>query len=123
LGEAAKRSVGTGSNQIPDMNSFSFTPGNPLSFTLPGGLILKAGNAGIPATDYVKSVTFAAAFPNTCVAGGILSVEESTSVYEFGQCVARSAGGLTLAVYGANAGVAPGVSTTAVTVSWFAVGY
>ncbi|MGD8204969.1 phage tail protein, partial [Pantoea sp. FN0305] len=40
LSEAAKREVGTGSNQIPDMSAFAFTKGNPLSYQLPGGLIL-----------------------------------------------------------------------------------
>ncbi|URQ60025.1 phage tail protein [Pantoea alhagi] len=123
LGEAAKREVGTGSNQIPDMSAFAFTKGNPLSYQLPGGLILKAGNSTIAATEYTKSVTFPVAFPNACIAAGALSVEESTSIYAFPQCVARAAGGLMIAVYGANAGTAPNVNTTAVTVSWIAVGY
>ncbi|MEZ2605598.1 hypothetical protein ACBP58_02735, partial [Escherichia coli] len=40
LGEAAKRDVGTGENQIPDISNFPFTKNNPLNFELPGGLIL-----------------------------------------------------------------------------------
>ena len=123
LGEAAKRSVGTGQNQIPDMSAFAFTKGNPLSYQLPGGLIIKAGFSTIPASEYTKPVTFPVAFPNACIAAGALSVEESTSIYAFPQCVARAAGGMMIAVYGANAGNVPNVNTTAVTVSWIAVGY
>lgn len=123
LGEAAKREVGTGSNQIPDMSAFAFTKGNPLSYQLPGGLILKAGNSTIAATEYTKSVTFPVAFPNACIAAGPIGVEEATSVYAFGQCVSRSAGGLLIAVYGGNAGYAPNTNTVPVTFSWFAVGY
>ncbi|MFR0656635.1 hypothetical protein SB719_18865, partial [Pantoea sp. SIMBA_079] len=124
LGEAAKRDIGTGANQVPDMSAFAFTKGNPLSLQLPGGLIIKAGNSVIASGDYTKTVTFPAAFPTACIAGGALSAEESTSIYAFAQCVSRAAGGLLIAVYGANAGVAPGVlSSTAVTVSWIAVGY
>ncbi|MGD8206436.1 gp53-like domain-containing protein, partial [Pantoea sp. FN0305] len=123
LSEAAKREVGTGSNQIPDMSAFAFTKGNPLSYQLPGGLILKAGNSTIAATEYTKSVTFPVAFPNACIAAGPIGVEEATSVYAFGQCVSRSAGGLLIAVYGGNAGYAPNTNTVPVTFSWFAVGY
>lgn len=123
LGDAAKRAVGTGANQLPDMSAFAATKGNPLSMKLPGGVIFKAGNAAIPASEYVKGITFSEAFPTACVAGGVLSVEENTNIYAFGQCVARAAGGLTLAVYGATLGTAPGTPATAVVVSWFAVGY
>ena len=123
LGEAAKRDVGTGLNQLPDMSSFSATKGNPLTLKLPSGIILKAGNLVIPASEYVKSVTFQEAFPNACVAGGVLSAEENTNIYAFGQCVARAAGGLTFAVYGATLGNAPTTSSSTITVSWFAVGY
>lgn len=44
LGEAAKRNVGTGENQVPDMNSF----GNSLTANgyqkLPGGMIIQWGS-------------------------------------------------------------------------------
>ncbi|EFK44075.1 hypothetical protein HMPREF9346_04399 [Escherichia coli MS 119-7] len=44
LGEAAKRNVGTGENQVPDMNSF----GNSLTANgyqkLPGGIIIQWGS-------------------------------------------------------------------------------
>ncbi|MEF9071542.1 phage tail protein, partial [Escherichia coli] len=40
LGEAAKRNVGTGSGQIPDMSSFSGSIASKGYQKLPGGLII-----------------------------------------------------------------------------------
>lgn len=61
LGEAAKRGVGTGSNQIPDMSAFA----NNMSFSgyqkLPSGLILQWGLAS-GGSSYV--VTLPVTFPN-----------------------------------------------------------
>lgn len=53
LGEAAKRNVGTGANQIPDMNSF--TSGSSTAadwYKLPGGLLIQSG---INAVGYIGS--------------------------------------------------------------------
>lgn len=53
LGEAAKRNVGTGANQIPDMNSF--TSGSSTTadwYKLPGGLLIQSG---INAVGYIGS--------------------------------------------------------------------
>ncbi len=53
LGEAAKRNVGTGVNQIPDMNSF--TSGSTTTadwYKLPGGLLIQSG---INAVGYIGS--------------------------------------------------------------------
>ncbi|MFX1067468.1 phage tail protein [Escherichia coli] len=53
LGEAAKRNVGTGANQIPDMNSF--TSGSTTTadwYKLPGGLLIQSG---INAVGYIGS--------------------------------------------------------------------
>lgn len=53
LGEAAKRNVGTGANQIPDMNSF--TSGSTTTadwYRLPGGLLIQSG---INAVGYIGS--------------------------------------------------------------------
>lgn len=122
LGEAAKRDVGTGANQIPDMNAFSFTKGNPLNFTLPGGLIFKAGNGQLTTQPQVY-VCFPTAFPNACIAGGPLSAEEATNDYVFAQGAGRSAGGMTIAFYRAGTGQAPQANTQALTYTWFAIGY
>ena len=43
LGEAAKRNVGTGSGQIPDMSSFSGSIASKGYQKLPGGLIIQWG--------------------------------------------------------------------------------
>ncbi|ELR5601147.1 phage tail protein [Escherichia coli] len=60
LGEAAKRDVGTGDNQIPDMVAFASGPG---WFRLPSGYIVQfgtfAGNAGRIISGY-----FPIPFPN-----------------------------------------------------------
>ncbi|WP_394744748.1 phage tail protein [Escherichia coli] len=45
LGEAAKRNVGTGANQIPDMSSFQSGTGWQM---LPGGLIIQSCIVSIP---------------------------------------------------------------------------
>ncbi|WP_434219275.1 gp53-like domain-containing protein, partial [Citrobacter sedlakii] len=47
LGEAAKRDVGTGANQIPDMNSFSYGDG---WLKLPSGHIVQAFGANFDST-------------------------------------------------------------------------
>ncbi|MGS7503588.1 phage tail protein, partial [Escherichia coli] len=43
LGEAAKRNVGTGANQIPDMGSFMLSASVPGYQKLPSGLIIQWG--------------------------------------------------------------------------------
>ncbi|EOZ1555632.1 hypothetical protein ACQK1D_001394 [Escherichia coli] len=69
LGEAAKREVGTGANQIPDMNNFSSNRGSAGYQKLPSGLILQWG-AGIAGTGSVantgNTINFPIAFPNQC---------------------------------------------------------
>ncbi|MFP2424296.1 gp53-like domain-containing protein [Pseudescherichia vulneris] len=66
LGEAAKRDVGIGINQLPDMSSFA----NSLSINgyqkFPGGLILQWGSFNVLATTGpvgITDVTFPIAFP------------------------------------------------------------
>ncbi|HAZ4831218.1 TPA: hypothetical protein J5T51_004706 [Citrobacter freundii] len=49
LGEAAKRNVGTGANQIPDMSSFQSGAGWQI---LPGGLIIQSCIVSIPAGSW-----------------------------------------------------------------------
>lgn len=73
LGEAAKRGVGTGANQIPDMLSFAATSTSQL---LPGGKKLLWGNGVYQdSTGPTGSVvTFPTAFPSTCYIVLILDV-------------------------------------------------
>ena len=67
LGEAAKRDVGTGENQIPDMSSFGCLLGMPGWAVLPSGLHIRWGNT--PTGSATRPVTFATPFP-----GGVLIV-------------------------------------------------
>ncbi|PBT59360.1 hypothetical protein BBJ13_07140, partial [Escherichia coli] len=48
LGEAAKRNVGTGANQIPDMGSFTLSVSGTGYQKLPSGFILQWGSIGAP---------------------------------------------------------------------------
>ncbi|WP_420095111.1 gp53-like domain-containing protein [Escherichia coli] len=122
LGEAAKRDVGTGENQIPDISNFPFTKNNPLNFELPGGLILKAGYGNLTTQSSIW-INFPAAFPNDCIAGGALSAEENTNDYVFAQTTSRKAGGLTLAFYRGGIGQPPTANSRELSFSWFAIGY
>ncbi|WNN49060.1 hypothetical protein RIN58_02760 [Siccibacter colletis] len=66
LGEAAKRGVGTGSNQIPDMSAFS--SGSDW-FRLPGGQIVQTFSKMINGSDVNGTeVPFPIAFPQTLTA-------------------------------------------------------
>ncbi|HHJ2914047.1 TPA: hypothetical protein ACP60D_003112 [Escherichia coli] len=69
LGEAAKRNVGTGENQVPDMNSF----GNLLTANgyqkLPGGMIIQWGSFSVSPTGGsvgTVDITLPVAFPAAC---------------------------------------------------------
>ncbi|EKQ5681754.1 hypothetical protein P5Z53_003175 [Escherichia coli] len=69
LGEAAKRNVGTGSGQIPDMSSFASALSLSGYQKLPSGLIIQwgAAAAGIGRTGGTGNVvSFPVAFPRYC---------------------------------------------------------
>ncbi|EKJ9974421.1 phage tail protein [Escherichia coli] len=70
LGEAAKRNVGTGANQIPDMGSFTLSVSGTGYQKLPSGFILQWGSIGSIGTPGIAQdvVThFPIAFPNRCL--------------------------------------------------------
>ncbi|EPE0289124.1 gp53-like domain-containing protein [Escherichia coli] len=60
LGEAAKRDVGTGDNQIPDMGAFASGSG---WFRLPGGYIVQFGTFSGNTTCFISG-HFPIPFPN-----------------------------------------------------------
>ncbi|HHO0074153.1 TPA: phage tail protein [Escherichia coli] len=60
LGEAAKRNVGTGDNQIPDMGAFASGSG---WFRLPGGYIVQFGTFSGNTTRFISG-HFPIPFPN-----------------------------------------------------------
>ncbi|EKN3530817.1 tail fiber protein [Yersinia enterocolitica] len=63
LGDAAKRSVGTGVNQIPDMSSFISSFAQNGYFKFPGGLIIQWGEVTGSTTGTVPA-NFPIPFPN-----------------------------------------------------------
>ena len=67
LGEAAKRNVGTGANQIPDMGSFMLSASVPGYQKLPSGLIIQWGEIDVPLTSQDTVTYFPIAFPNRCL--------------------------------------------------------
>lgn len=66
LGEAAKRNVGTGVLQIPDMSSFTASLSNAGWQRLPSGLIIQWGSF-TTAANSTKQFSFPTAFPVACV--------------------------------------------------------
>lgn len=67
LGEAAKRNVGTGANQIPDMGSFTLSVSGTGYQKLPSGFILQWGSIGVPGIAQDVVTHFPIAFPNRCL--------------------------------------------------------
>ncbi len=67
LGEAAKRNVGTGANQIPDMGSFTLSVSGTGYQKLPSGLIIQWGPIDVPLTSQDTVTYFPIAFPNRCL--------------------------------------------------------
>ncbi|MEC5864701.1 hypothetical protein QAA66_026285, partial [Enterobacter asburiae] len=68
-GEAAKRSVGTSANQIPDMNSFTSQKSLTGWQKLPGGMILQWGLTTTFGSEQNTLVTFPVAFPSSMLMG------------------------------------------------------
>lgn len=64
LGTAAYKNVGTGSGQIPDMNSF--TSGNTSAIKLPSGHYIQVGGGTTSSGAY--SANYPVPFPNQCLA-------------------------------------------------------
>ncbi|EIO7185608.1 hypothetical protein LQ819_001345 [Escherichia coli] len=67
LGEAAKRNVGTGANQIPDMGSFTLSVSGTGYQKLPSGFILQWGSISTPGIAQDVVTHFPIAFPNRCL--------------------------------------------------------
>ncbi|MFA2226804.1 hypothetical protein ACEA15_19605, partial [Escherichia coli] len=75
LGEAAKRNVGNGQNQIPDMAAFASSLSSTGFQKLPSGLIIQWGIVS-GASNY--TVTYPVTFPNRSLA--LLAVPHTTSL-------------------------------------------
>jgi phage-related tail fiber protein len=92
LGEVAKRNVGTGVGQIPDMSFFTknLTTSNGfpyLTVGFPQGVILKAGSDSTGLSQNVL-ITFPTPFPTTCIAvipvHYVSALSTSTSIFSLG---------------------------------------
>ena len=66
LKEAAKRDVGTGANQIPDMSSFLSSTGDTGFQRFPGGLILQWGFTNPSPNNTKNTVAFPIAYSTRC---------------------------------------------------------
>ncbi|EPM9520652.1 gp53-like domain-containing protein [Escherichia coli] len=116
LGEAAKRGVGTGENQIPDMAAFASSLSSTGFQKLPSGLIIQWGAAvaGIGSTGGTGNiVSFPVAFPRYC-AQVITSYDNGST-----QVVAGSAGNLTTTQFLLRCDATSGTYNF----RWLAVGY
>lgn len=69
LGTAAKRNVGTGINQIPDMSSFGAQLAQNGYFSLPGGVVVQYGQWSWTGNNVTANVTLPTAFPNQLLWG------------------------------------------------------
>lgn len=113
LGKAAKRDVGTGSNQIPDMSSFSTgTTSSGRWAKLPSGLIIQAG-FGLTGSNGTATVNLPIPFTGTFfVVGG--SIEGNGPIFV-------SARGLTQSTIGVVAWGRDG-SIQVTNMHWLAIG-
>ncbi|MCV4306167.1 gp53-like domain-containing protein [Escherichia coli] len=116
LGNASKRDVGTGANQIPDMNSFASTRASSGYQKLPSGVIVQWGAAlaGVGSTAGTgNTVSFPVAFPNYCAQ--ILTSYDNGG----GAVVAGAAGNQTTTQFLLRCDASGG----SYNFRWFAVGY
>lgn len=130
LGEAAKRNVGTGAGQIPDMSSFtsSIASGNWWQ-RMPGGLIIQGGFSPTSNPPSVQDVniSFPIAFPNRMLWIGEHDQAQQlgiTGVWGFQVGNGAVTTGLTASQIGSlNRGVSTMALPVASSCSYLAIGY
>lgn len=113
LGTAATATVGAGTNQIPDMNSFTRSAGASGYQKLPGGIIIQwgASTAGVGGLNAV--IPFTIQFPSLCA--------EIVASYDNGSAniVSGAAGNIDLATFNLRCSAASG----SFVFRWIAIGY
>lgn len=85
LGEAAKRGVGTGANQIPDMSEFSASFSEIGWSRAPSGLIEQWGVYTIPDGVTGKQFPFPVVFPNRCLS--IIACDAGSGAFSIGAVI------------------------------------
>lgn len=114
LKSAAQRDVGTGTNQIPDMNSFTSGPG---WMKFPSGRIIQYGNQ-ISSVSGSVVVSFPIPFPTQCF--GVTAAGTDANFANIAGCQVIDKAVFYLSAWVVNAG--PAFYRTATNISWIAVG-
>ncbi|CTU86521.1 tail fiber protein [Escherichia albertii] len=121
LGEAAKRDVGTGENQIPDMASFASGDG---WMKLPNGKILQYGRGAITPTLSTQTmrITFSIPFPKKVDCAMLTHSGDGGAPLGAGRGFVMTAEGPTLTGFNSAYRTASTSSTVSMNYSWWAVG-
>ncbi|WP_336480089.1 gp53-like domain-containing protein [Escherichia coli] len=121
LGEAAKRNVGTGENQIPDMASFASGDG---WMKLPNGKILQYGRGAVTPTLSTQTmrITFSIPFPKKADCAMLTHSGDGGAPLGAGRGFMMTAEGPTLTGFNSAYRTASTSSTVSMNYSWWAVG-
>ncbi|ELW2699023.1 phage tail protein [Escherichia coli O26] len=121
LGEAAKRNVGTGENQIPDMASFASGDG---WMKLPNGKILQYGRGAVTPTLSTQTmrITFSIPFPKKVDCAMLTHSGDGGTILGAGRGFVMTAEGPTLTGFNSAYRTASTSSTVSMNYSWWAVG-
>ena len=121
LGEAAKRDVGTGENQIPDMASFASGDG---WMKLPNGKILQYGRGAVTPTLSTQTmrITFSIPFPKKVDCAMLTHSGDGGAPLGAGRGFMMTAEGPTLTGFNSAYRTASTSSTVSMNYSWWAVG-
>lgn len=121
LGEAAKRDVGTGENQIPDMTSFASGDG---WMKLPNGKILQYGRGAVTPTLSTQTmrITFSIPFPKKVDCAMLTHSGDGGALLGAGRGFMMTAEGPTLTGFNSAYRTASTSSTVSMNYSWWAVG-
>ncbi|HHQ9813522.1 TPA: gp53-like domain-containing protein [Escherichia coli] len=119
LGTASKLNVGTGANQIPDINSFASSTTTNGYQKLPSGLIIQWGSINInvqtAGTTVSQVVTLPITFPTTTLWNGGTNVNTTTPNAAWASTTAGGRTSITVYLYKASVG--------SNYVNWMVLGY
>ncbi len=121
LGEAAKRDVGTGGNQIPDMASFASGDG---WMKLPNGKILQYGRGAVTPTLSTQTmrITFSIPFPKKADCAMLTHSGDGGAPLGAGRGFVMTAEGPTLTGFNSAYRTSSTSDTASMNYSWWAVG-